>query len=129
MTEMKGRVIKKGAARGEALVTGQAISFFGGVNPDTGVIMEKGHELEGKSIKGKILVFAGGKGSTVGSVLLYRLRRNGVAPLGMVLREAEPIVAVGAIVSEIPTVDRIDISKIKTGDSVSINGDTVTVNA
>lgn len=129
MTEMKGRIIKKGDAKGEALVTSQAISFFGGVNPDTGVIMEKGHELEGKSIKGKILVFAGGKGSTVGSVLLYRLRRNGVAPIGMVLKEAEPIVAVGAIVSEIPTVDRIDISKIKTGDSVSINGETVIVNA
>lgn len=110
------------------MVTNQAISFFGGVNPDTGIIMEKGHELEGKCIKGKILVFPGGKGSTVGSVLLYRLMKNGVAPAGMIMKDAEPIVAVGAIVSEIPTVDRIDISRIRNGDKVTIDGSSVRVN-
>ena len=67
MEQLKGRVIYKGKAQGEALVTTQPISFYGGVDPATGIIIEKGHELQGQSVKGKILVFPTGKGSTVGS--------------------------------------------------------------
>ena len=125
--ELKGRIISKGKAEGKALVTNQPISFYGGVDPDKGVIVEKGHELEGKEIKGKILVFPNGKGSTVGSYTLYRLKKNGVAPAGMINKECETVVAVGAIISEIPCVDKIDISKIKTGDTVRVENDVVEI--
>ncbi len=125
--ELKGRIISKGTAQEEALVTSQPISFYGGVDPNTGEVLEKGHELKGQSIKGKILVFPNGKGSTVGSYTLYRLKKNGVAPAGMINRECETVVAVGAIISEIPCVDKIDISKIKTGDIIRIENDIVTL--
>lgn len=125
--ELKGRIISRGKGEGEALTTSQPISFYGGVDPNTGVVIEKGHELQGKSVKGKILVFPNGKGSTVGSYTLYRLKKNGAAPSGMINKECETVVAVGAIISEIPCVDKIDISKIKTGDRVRIENATVTL--
>jgi predicted aconitase with swiveling domain len=125
--EMKGRIISKGTAQEEALVTSMPISFYGGVDPNTGEVIEKGHELQGKSVKGKILVFPTGKGSTVGSYTLYRLKKNGVAPAGIINAECETVVAVGAIISEIPCVDKIDISKIETGELIRIENDTVTL--
>jgi predicted aconitase with swiveling domain len=127
MEQLKGRIIYKGKAEGEALVTTMPISFYGGVDPNTGVVIEKGHELNGVSIKGKILVFPQGKGSTVGSYTLYRLKKNGVAPAAMINKETETIVAVGAIISEIPFVDKVDVSKFKTGAKVSVEKDTVTL--
>jgi uncharacterized protein len=125
--EIKGRVISRGVAEAEALTTSQPISFYGGVDPETSEILEKGHELQGKQIKGKILVFPTGKGSTVGSYTLYRLKKGGVAPAGIVNIECETVVAVGAIISEIPCVDKIDISKIETGDIVRIENGVVTI--
>ena len=123
MTTLNGRKICKGKAQGEALVTTQGISFFGGVDPANGVVTEKGHELEGKSITGKVLVFPAGKGSTVGSYALYRMKKQGTAPVALVNKECETIVAVGAIISEIPCVDKIDISQIKTGQKIKVDGD------
>lgn len=125
--ELKGRIISRGTAEAEALTTTQPISFYGGVDPETSEILEKGHELQGKRIKGKILVFPTGKGSTVGSYTLYRLKKGGVAPAGLINSECETVVAVGAIISEIPCVDKIDISKIENGDTVRIENDIVTV--
>ena len=116
-----GRKISAGVVQGEALVTKQGISFFGGVDPSSGIVTEKGHELEGKSISGKILVFPQGKGSTVGSYALYRMKKQGTAPLAMVNAECETIVAVGAIISEIPCVDKIDITQIKNGQKIKVN--------
>ncbi|MGD6805769.1 MAG: DUF126 domain-containing protein [Candidatus Bathyarchaeia archaeon] len=127
MEQLKGRIIYKGKAEGEALVTSMPISFYGGVDPNTGVVIEKGHELNGVSIKGKVLVFPQGKGSTVGSYTLYRLKKNGVAPAAMINRETETIVAVGAIISEIPFVDKVDVTKIKTGNKVSVENETVSI--
>jgi len=127
MEQLKGRIIYKGKAEGEALVTSMPISFYGGVDPNTGVVIEKGHELNGVSVKGKVLVFPQGKGSTVGSYTLYRLKKNGVAPAAMINKETETIVAVGAIISEIPFVDKIDIGKIKTGTKITIENDQVAV--
>ena len=121
MEQLEGRIIYKGKAEGQALVTTQPISFYGGVDPNTGIVLEKGHELQGQSVKGKILVFPQGKGSTVGSYTLYRMKKNGTAPVGMINKECETIIAVGAIISEIPCVDKIDISKIKTGDKIQID--------
>lgn len=127
MTTLNGRKICKGKAEGEALVTTQGISFFGGVDPANGIVTEKGHELEGKSIKGKVLVFPQGKGSTVGSYALYRMKKQGTAPIALVNKECETIVAVGAIISEIPCVDKIDISQIKNGQKVKVDGDNAKV--
>jgi predicted aconitase with swiveling domain len=128
MEQLKGRIIYRGKAQGEALVTSMPISFYGGVDPNTGVVLEKGHELQGVSVKGKVLVFPQGKGSTVGSYTLYRMKKNGTAPAAMINRETETIVAVGAIISEIPFIDKIDIGKIKTGNKVTVDNDTVTIN-
>lgn len=125
--ELKGRTISRGIVEAEALTTSQPISFYGGIDPETSEILEKGHELQGKYINGKILVFPTGKGSTVGSYTLYRLKRGGVAPAGIINSECETVVAVGAIISEIPCVDKIDISKIETGDTVRIENGTVTI--
>jgi phosphomecalonate degydratase small subunit len=127
MEQLKGRIIYKGKAEAEALVTSMPISFYGGVDPNTGIVMEKGHELNGISVKGKILVFPQGKGSTVGSYTLYRLKKNGVAPAAMINKETETIIAVGAIISEIPFVDKVDITKIKNGAKVTVDNDTVTI--
>ena len=120
---MQGRKIFKGKVVGEALVTGEDISFYGGCDPETGEIVEKGHNLEGKSIAGKILVFPSGKGSTVGSYVLYALKRAQKAPLAIVNRTMDPIVAVGCIISEIPAVDEIQIDKIKTGQKIEVDAD------
>jgi len=125
--ELKGRTIYKGIGEGEALATMQPISFYGGVDPNTGIVIEKGHELQGKSVKGKVLVFPTGKGSTVGSYTLYRMKKNGTAPAGIVNRECETVVAVGAIISEIPCVDSVDISRIETGDTIHIDNNVITV--
>jgi predicted aconitase with swiveling domain len=127
MEQLKGRTISRGKAEGEALVTSMPISFYGGVDPNTGAVIEKGHELQGKSIKGKILVFPTGKGSTVGSYTLYRMKKNGTAPAGMINMECETVVAVGAIISEIPCADKIEISKIKTGDKINLENGNVTI--
>ncbi len=125
--EFKGRLISKGKATGEALTTSQAISFYGGVDPNTGEVIEKGHELHGKCVTNKMLVFPNGKGSTVGSYTLYRMKKNGTAPVGIINKDCETVVAVGAIISEIPCVDKIDISQIRTGDTVRIENETVTI--
>jgi uncharacterized protein len=119
---LNGRKISAGGASGEALVTSMGISFFGGVDPETGQVVEKGHELEGQSIAGRVLVFPTGKGSTVGSYTLYRLKKAGLAPAAIVNAEAETITAVGCIISEIPCVDKIDIGLLETGMSLQVDG-------
>ncbi len=76
------------------------------------------------SIKGKVLVFPGGKGSTVGSYSIYQLKKNNAAPLAMINIRTEPIVAVGAIISDIPLVDNVEenpVSLIKNGDKVLVD--------
>ncbi|MGD0688939.1 MAG: DUF126 domain-containing protein [Candidatus Bathyarchaeia archaeon] len=126
MELVRGRKISGGTAEGLALVSHEAISFFGGVNPDTGVITEKGHELEGTTMKDRVLVFPNGKGSTVGSYTLYRMKRNGVAPRAIINVECEPIVAVGAIISEIPTVDRLErdpLTLFQSGRRLKVDAD------
>lgn len=125
--KLKGRKIYKGIAEGEAIVTKDGISFYGGVDPDTGKVVEVGHELEGQSITGKILVFPTGKGSTVGSYTLYRMKKNNTAPAAIVNEQIDTIIAVGCIISEIPCVDKIDVNEIKTGQRMVVNGSEGTV--
>jgi predicted aconitase with swiveling domain len=122
-----GRTVYPGKAEGKALVTSMGLSFFGGVDPESGVVVEKGHHLEGQSISGKVLVFPFGKGSTVGSYALYRLKRSGKAPVAIVNAECGTIVAVGCIIAEIPCIDQIPIGQLETGMRVLVDGDQATV--
>ena len=121
-----GRKISKGVGEGPALVSRSAISFLGGVDPKSGLMIEKGHELEGMNVKGKVLVFPHGKGSTAGPWILYAMAENGTAPCAIINIHTEPIVAVGTIVSGIPLVDKPDenlFESIHTGDWVKVNAD------
>ena len=122
-TNLYGRTIYPGLAKGKSLVTQMAISFFGGVDPDTGIVVEKGHELEGQSVRGRILVFPSGKGSTVGSYTLYRLKHSGAAPAAIINSACETITAVGCIIAEIACIDQIDIMQIPNGVELSVNGE------
>jgi predicted aconitase with swiveling domain len=125
--KMQGRSIYPGVAQGEALVTSQAISFFGGIDPETGCVVERGHTLEGQYIGGKVLVFPTGKGSTVGSYTLYRLKHNGHAPLAILNAECETITAVGCIIAEIICVDQLPIQNIPMGSRVLIDNNQVRI--
>jgi len=121
----RGRGIARFLGEGEALVSKQSISFFGGIDPLTGIVREKGHDLCGVDVTGKVLVFPKGKGSTVGSYVLYQLKRNGHAPAGIINVETEAIIATGCILAEIPLVDRLEVDPIKaiiTGDYVLVDG-------
>jgi predicted aconitase with swiveling domain len=106
--QVKGRIIARGVGKGKVLLSKDAISFLGGVDPKTGNVVEKGHALEGKCIKGTVLVFPRGKGSTVGSYVMLQLKKNGTGPAAIVNIEAEPIIAVGAIISKIPMLDKLE---------------------
>ena len=106
--EIKGRIISKGKAKAEVLLSKDPISFLGGVDPKTGIIIEKDHPLEGQSISNKILIFPRGKGSTVGSYVMLQLKKNKKAPAGIITLEAEAIISVGAIISEIPMMDKLE---------------------
>ena len=123
----QGRVIFEGNITGKALVSSQPSSFFGGVDPDTGVVVEKGHPLEGKCISGMVLVFPTGKGSTVGSYSLYRLKKNGKAPRAVINAQYETIIAVGCIIAEIPCVDSIPIGEIPDGAQLHIKNGSISI--
>ena len=123
--QIKCHRVARGRASGTTLVTKEPISFLGNVNPETGIVVDPDHELYGKCISGKVLIFPGGKGSTVGSYVIYQLKKRGLAPVAMINIRSEPIVAVGAIISEIPLVDRVpdDILVLKDGVLVTVNAD------
>ncbi|WP_324736057.1 DUF126 domain-containing protein [Thermococcus sp. SY098] len=121
--KLKGRRITKGKAKGIALVSQKPLSFLGGIDPKTGIVTDVESDIKGESVKGKILVFPRGKGSTVGSYVIYQLKKNNVAPKAIVVEDAETIVATGAIIAEIPMVDKIDIKKIKNGQIIEVNAD------
>ena len=119
------RGISRGSAEGKVLLSHDPISFLGNVDPQTGTVVEQSHDLFGQSIKDIVLVFPHGKGSTVGSYVLYQLSKNGVAPRAMINMESEPIVAVGAIISGIPLVDKLEndpFELLKDGDIVVVDG-------
>jgi len=120
---MKGRIISPGKTEGEAIVSHEPIGFYGGIDIKTGIVIEKDHPLEGKKVTDKILVFPNGKGSTVGSYVIYGLKKNNKAPLGIINKETETIVATGVILAGIPCVDQIDIMQIKNGDKIILDAD------
>lgn len=106
------------------------ISFLGGVDPVTGLIVERGHVLFGQSVSKRVLVFPYGKGSTVGTYVIYQLSKAGTAPCAIINRVTEPIVAVGAIMAGIPLVDKLNedpIESIPQGATVEVDGTSGTV--
>jgi len=124
--KLRGRKIVGGYAEGTALVSSSPISFYGGIDPKTGLVIERGHELEGKRISDQILVFPSGKGSTVGSYTIYQMKKLGTAPKAIINLETEIIIATGCALGNIPLVDRLDrnpLLEISTGEVVTVRAD------
>jgi predicted aconitase with swiveling domain len=127
---LRGRKVMGGAAEAEALVSPEPVSFYGGVDPVTGCITEPGHCCCGENITGKVFVFPQGKGSTVGSYVIYRMKKLGTAPAAIVNTETEAIIATGCVISDIPLVDKLDrdpLQVIETGMRVRVDADKGTV--
>lgn len=127
---LQGRKIVKGKASGVAIVTREAISFNGGVDNMTGIVTEPGHELEGQSIVGKVLVFKTGKGSTGGSYKIYDMVSRGTAPVAFVQAAPEGVTTIGAIISNLPVVSGLDQDPtvaIHNGDLIEVDADAGTV--
>lgn len=120
---LKGRTIHGGKAEGKAIVLDEPFGFLGGVEPSTGELRTS----KIGNISGKVFVFPSGKGSTVGSFVMYDLSVHGKGPVAVVNNSAETIVTTGAVISSIPMVDRIDVSLIRDGDDISIDADEGTV--
>ncbi|UCD45849.1 MAG: DUF126 domain-containing protein [Candidatus Bathyarchaeota archaeon] len=123
---LKGRKVVGGYAEGEALVSVDPVSFYGGVDPETGVVVEPGHAVEGECITGKVFVFPTGKGSTVGSYVIYRMKKLGTAPAALINAETEAIIATGCVISEVPLVDRVEgelFQVLRTGQWVRVDAD------
>jgi len=119
-----------GVASGAALVTSQPICFWGGLDPKTGTITERDHELKGQNVAGTVFVFPTGKGSSTTSAILLESVRCGTAPAAIVNLKTEPILVIGAIIAEklynrvIPIVDtpELDPTKvIESGDWIEVN--------
>lgn len=120
---LSGRQISGGVATGKALVLRSDLSFLGGVDPATGRIKDRTTGAFNRTVRNRVLVFPRGKGSTVGSYVIYGLQANGKAPAAIVNTETETIVATGAILAKIPLVDQVAIDAIATGDRVTVDGD------
>lgn len=101
---LRVRIVNEGFAKGPLLISPQPISFFGGVDPATGTVVEKEHPLQGRSVSHKILVLPSSKGSTVGSYIIYGLAKKGIAPSGIIMGKMDTIVSSGAILGGIPLV-------------------------
>ena len=111
---------------GEALVTKDTISGWGGINPMDGVIIERRHELRGQSFRGKVLVFPGAKGSSGWTIRFHVARLAGAAPKAMIFNKMTTKVALGAVVTHSPAVTDLDqdpLEVIKTGDWVKVDAD------
>lgn len=120
MKSITCRTISKGVVEGELIVSRKNFSFLGDVNPETGVVEAEDSDIFGEKISAKIFAFPSGRGSTVGTFVLMRMKKNGTAPLAIINEITEPIIAVGAIISDIPLVDSVDISVLETGMKVKL---------
>ncbi|MQA09903.1 MAG: DUF126 domain-containing protein [Pseudonocardiaceae bacterium] len=122
---LHGRKVVPGVVEGEALVSHETISGWGGIDPERGVITERRHELAGQCFTGKILVFPGAKGSSGWSGFFQASRLAGTAPLGMIFTAMTTKVALGAVVTRVPAVlvptEQHPLDVISTGDWVRID--------
>lgn len=123
---LHGRKVVGGVAEGEALVTRETISGWGGIHSLSGTVIENRHELKGQSFAGKVLVFPGAKGSSGWSSAFHLARLAGKAPTAMVFTVMTTKIALGAVVMRIPAVTDLDgdpLALIATGDWVRVDGD------
>lgn len=120
---LTGRRIVGGRSEGEVVASERPLSFLGGVDPATGVVREEHHPLQGESVAGRVLAFPQAKGSTVGSYVLFALARRRLAPAAIVATRAETILAVGAVLAELPTIDRIPVDLLRTGDRAIVRAE------
>jgi predicted aconitase with swiveling domain len=123
---ISGRKVVGGVAEGEALVTREAISGWGGVEPRRGRVIESRHELVGQSFAGKVLVFRGAKGSSGWSGMFHMSRLMGSAPAAMVFTTMNTKIALGVVVTHVPAVTDLDgdpFEVIRTGDRVRVDAD------
>jgi len=100
MTTFYGVPLIPGSAEGELIVSTHPLSFWGGVDPSTGMVIDQRHELCGQSTTGKILAFPGSKGSSTGSEVLLEAVMNKVSPAGMLVTRQEMILTLGALLAE-----------------------------
>jgi predicted aconitase with swiveling domain len=120
---IKSKPISKGKGKGKLLISNKPLSFLGGVDPKTGEVVDRNHDLNGENIKDRVLFIPGGKGSTVGSYVIFQLKKNSVAPKAIICINAEPIIATGAIMSNIPMVDRPEsVDKLLDSLEVEVDG-------
>ncbi|MEX0623433.1 DUF126 domain-containing protein [Saccharospirillum sp.] len=123
---IKGRTVVKGKVSGEALVTRETISGWGGINEREGTVIERRHELVGQSFAGKILLFPGAKGSSGWSAFFHMTRLNGVSPAAMLFTRMTTKMALGAVVTRVPAMtdfERDPFEHIQTGDWVEVDAD------
>lgn len=125
--KLSGRRISKGRAEGVGLVSTSPVSFLGDVDPESGLITDPKSDIFGESIEGRVLAFPFGRGSTVGSYVMYSAMRNQRAPLAIVNERAEAVVATGAVISGIPMIDGIDIGLLRTGDKMVVDADSSSI--
>ncbi|MGZ6256178.1 MAG: aconitase X swivel domain-containing protein [Candidatus Limnocylindria bacterium] len=126
---MTGRVLADGVAEGRALVLDEPLSFWGGVDPATGSIIDTRHPQLGASVAGRVLVMSAVRGSSSSSSVLAETVRAGCGPAAVLLGEPDLILAVGAVVagelygSRLPVLqlDPDDLAAIPDGAPVSID--------
>ena len=125
-TSLKCHKIIGGRGEGEALVSHEPICFYL-TDPKTGLIRERSHELAGKSVANKVLVFPSGKASSVVQIDgLFKLAQNNLAPKAMIVKEVETVLVVSAFIAKVPLVDRLEVNPfdaIRTGDFIKVNAD------
>ena len=123
---LRGRKVVGGCAEGEAIVTQDTISGWGGINERDGTIIERRHELRGRSFRDKVLVFPGAKGSSGWSAYFHMARLNGVAPRAMIFNRMTTKIALGAVVTRAPAMTDLHqdpLLVIETGDWVKVDAD------
>ena len=123
---LKCHKIIGGYGEGEALVSHEPICFYL-TDPKTGIVRERSHELAGKSLANKVLVFPSGKASSVVQIDgLFKLASHNVAPKALIIKDVETVLVVSAFLVKIPLVDRLEkdpFEIIHTGDFVKVDAE------
>jgi uncharacterized protein len=136
---IKGRTLARGVATGEVVVLEEPLSFWGGVDAREGIVVSEHHPQFGILLRERVLVMPSGRGSSSSSSVLAEAIRLGTAPAGILLREVDPIIVLGAVVAqelygvELPVValDEEDYRSLRQGDVVSVDatGDPATLHS
>lgn len=117
------RVIVRGKTSGTILLSKNPINFLGGVDKKTGIIRDEKHDLFGKILANKILVFPYGIGSSVGAYTIYSLKYNKCSPVAMICLKADLTTASGCAISNIPLLvaEKEDYDSLKDGQEVLVD--------